>query len=201
MGGALAVPGNVAPHPGTSDGSAEWNAYWDPRSMGTIWNSSVPLVLVPLDATNHVPVTAELLYGFGPQAQKIYSNLAGSIWSSVMSWIMDSLGEAPYYAWDTLTAACYLTRGEQLCQIKEGVLTAACIAGESQGRTLLLRPEELLGDGAVAAAGGNSCSGCSAAAATAAAYDGCQSEARGTDVVTFVATHDFNMYVLKALDL
>ncbi len=44
------------------DGSAEWNAYWDPLALGPVWASRVPLVLVPLDATNQVPVTPELLY-------------------------------------------------------------------------------------------------------------------------------------------
>jgi purine nucleosidase len=52
MGGALRVPGNVRePH---TDGSAEWNAFWDPAALGGVWDSSVPLVLVPLDATNKV---------------------------------------------------------------------------------------------------------------------------------------------------
>jgi hypothetical protein len=52
MGGALRVKGNVyQPH---TDGSAEWNAYWDPAAMGVVWRSSVPLTLVPLDGTNKV---------------------------------------------------------------------------------------------------------------------------------------------------
>jgi purine nucleosidase len=52
MGGALKVHGNVyEPH---TDGSAEWNAYWDPAAMGVVWGSSVPLTLVPLDGTNKV---------------------------------------------------------------------------------------------------------------------------------------------------
>jgi inosine-uridine nucleoside N-ribohydrolase len=46
------VHGNVyEPH---TDGSAEWNAYWDPAAMGVVWGSSVPLTLVPLDGTNKV---------------------------------------------------------------------------------------------------------------------------------------------------
>lgn len=52
MGGALRVPGNV--YQNNSDGSAEWNAFWDPAALGVVWNSSVPLTLVPLDATNKV---------------------------------------------------------------------------------------------------------------------------------------------------
>lgn len=52
MGGALNVPGNV--YQANSDGSAEWNAFWDPAALGVVWNSSVPLTLVPLDGTNKV---------------------------------------------------------------------------------------------------------------------------------------------------
>lgn len=52
MGGALRVRGNVyQPH---TDGSAEWNAFWDPAALAVVWNSSVPLTLVPLDGTNKV---------------------------------------------------------------------------------------------------------------------------------------------------
>lgn len=52
MGGALRVHGNV--HQPGSDGSAEWNAYWDPAALASVWRSSVPLTLVPLDGTNKV---------------------------------------------------------------------------------------------------------------------------------------------------
>jgi inosine-uridine nucleoside N-ribohydrolase len=53
MGGALRVAGNVYGQP-SSDGSAEWNAFWDPPAVGVVFNSSVPLTLVPLDGTNKV---------------------------------------------------------------------------------------------------------------------------------------------------
>jgi purine nucleosidase len=61
MGGALRVPGNVyVPDlpSGTApvDGTAEWNAFWDPSALGVVWGSSVPLVITPLDATNQVEV-------------------------------------------------------------------------------------------------------------------------------------------------
>ena len=45
MGGALHVAGNV--YPGdmpygskTVDGSAEWNAFWDPVALGVVWGSA-----------------------------------------------------------------------------------------------------------------------------------------------------------------
>lgn len=52
MGGALRVKGNV--YEPRTDGSAEWNSYWDPAAAGVVWRSNVPLTLVPLDGTNKV---------------------------------------------------------------------------------------------------------------------------------------------------
>lgn len=130
MGGAINASGNVH-YPG-HDGSAEWNAFWDPAALGPVWESSVPLIIVPLDATNSVPVTPDLLYRFGPQAAYKYSVLAGTIWSRVVSWVYERPDE-PYYAWDTLTAACVMQ--PDLCHRVDNVEVYAVLAGESQGRT------------------------------------------------------------------
>ncbi len=50
MGGAVDVPGN------TFDGIAEWNIYIDPAAAAAVISSGVPITLIPLDATNDVPV-------------------------------------------------------------------------------------------------------------------------------------------------
>ncbi len=52
MGGALDVPGNVV-----KNGVAEWNVWVDPRAANLVLQSGPPITLVPLDATNKVPVT------------------------------------------------------------------------------------------------------------------------------------------------
>ncbi len=54
MGGAVDVPGS-----GVSDenNSAEWNIYLDPLAARLVFESGAPITLVPLDATNEVPVT------------------------------------------------------------------------------------------------------------------------------------------------
>jgi inosine-uridine nucleoside N-ribohydrolase len=56
MGGAVGVPGNIQqaelqnPH-------AEWNFYVDPHAANVVFRSGLPITLVPLDATNDVPVS------------------------------------------------------------------------------------------------------------------------------------------------
>jgi pyrimidine-specific ribonucleoside hydrolase len=55
MGGAVDVPGNA-----TSDGSpapAEWNFAADPAAAAAVLAAGIPITLVPIDATNDVPVT------------------------------------------------------------------------------------------------------------------------------------------------
>lgn len=65
MGGALDAPGNLEPHtlPDVeTSGRAEWNAYWDPFAVDWVFRrTSFPLVLVPLDLVDRVPVAEEFL--------------------------------------------------------------------------------------------------------------------------------------------
>ncbi|CAM9601445.1 unnamed protein product [Choristocarpus tenellus] len=61
-GGALNVPGNVFPKDAEgSDGSPEWNFFWDPPAAKRVWDSKLRLVLTPLDSTNEVPVSKDIL--------------------------------------------------------------------------------------------------------------------------------------------
>lgn len=52
MGGAVNVPGTVMDSP-----AAEWNIWIDPVAAEAVFESGVPITLVPLDATNDVPIT------------------------------------------------------------------------------------------------------------------------------------------------
>ena len=61
MGGALDVPGNVQPDGAGEPLAVEWNLYIDPEAAAQVVASGVPLTLVALDATNAVPVTADVL--------------------------------------------------------------------------------------------------------------------------------------------
>ncbi|MGL5796061.1 MAG: nucleoside hydrolase [Waterburya sp.] len=124
MGGALNVPGNVekayAPE---HDGSAEWNAYWDPMAVAQIWQTNIPLVVCPLDITNTVPVTSEFIRTLSKQRNYVLSDLAGLCYSLAIP--------QNYYCWDILATA-YLARPEyyRLRQCETQVIER----GSSQGR-------------------------------------------------------------------
>ena len=60
MGGAVWVPGNVQGK--DRDGSAEWNAYWDPHAVDQVLNHGPPIHICPLDCSQGAPLTSDLLY-------------------------------------------------------------------------------------------------------------------------------------------
>ncbi|RUR84613.1 nucleoside hydrolase [Chlorogloeopsis fritschii PCC 9212] len=128
MGGALNVPGNVEKNwePG-QDGSAEWNAYWDAISVARVWQSQIEIIMCPLDLTNNVPVTSEIVRKMGRQRHHPISDLAGQCYALVIP--------QDYYFWDVLATA-YLARPE-IYQLREWE-TEIITTGSSQGRTKIV---------------------------------------------------------------
>jgi inosine-uridine nucleoside N-ribohydrolase len=102
MGGAVDVPGNVEISGAGIDNSvAEWNIYIDPRAAAIVLQSGAPLTLVPLDATNHAPIT-----------RKFYDRLKDDRKSHEATFVFDVLTQyydfiqsGGYYFWDPLAAA------------------------------------------------------------------------------------------------
>lgn len=99
MGGALRVNGNVRDY--EHNGSAEWNAYWDPPSTYQLWQSDAPITLFSLDATDNVPVTMNFLHRLAKQRRYPLSDLAGQCWAITVGVI--PAYEYVYHMWDTLT--------------------------------------------------------------------------------------------------
>ena len=125
MGGALNVPGNVEKSlEAGQDGSAEWNVYWDPLAAARVWQTQIPMIMCPLDLTNNVPVTSELVYQIGKQRHYPLSDLAGQCYALAIP--------QDYYFWDVLATA-YLAHPE-FYQLREWE-TAIVTTGLSQGRT------------------------------------------------------------------
>lgn len=127
MGGALNVMGNVDPIlEGGQDRTAEWNVYWDPFGAERVWRTQIPLVLCPLDLTNHVPVTSDFLMQLGRQYKYPLSDFAGQCYALVV--------HQDYFFWDVLTTA-YLGHPE-FFTLKD-YETEIVTTGRSQGRTLV----------------------------------------------------------------
>ena len=124
MGGAVRVKGNVeqAGH----DGTAEWNFFNEPRAAAEVMAAGIPITLVPLDATNKVPVTRGFVERLRAQPSAA-SQLAAQSLDLVQQWV----ASGGYYFWDTLTAAVLLDRTVVRTEtLKVRVITSS----PSQGR-------------------------------------------------------------------
>lgn len=130
MGGALDVPGNVQHGGAPANTTAEWNLHVDPAAARAVLASGAPILLVPLDATNDVPLdaglAAQLAAGDAPLAR-------------VVARILDSMrplidaGEA--YAWDPLAAAALVEPG--LLETRTLALDVR-VQGREAGRTVVV---------------------------------------------------------------
>ncbi|MFM9126244.1 MAG: nucleoside hydrolase, partial [Solirubrobacterales bacterium] len=116
MGGAVDVPGNIRVHGFTDDSPntvAEWNLYIDPPAAKIVFDSSVPLEIVPLDATNKVPLTRSFIDRFQAGTTGADSRFIYRVFNHVST--DTSAGE--YFHWDPLAAAIADKPG--LCEVRE----------------------------------------------------------------------------------
>ena len=109
MGGAFDVDGNLmtAPDFAEPNRTAEWNYFVDPLAAKSVLTSELPITVIPLDATRHVPVTRAFIERF-PQATH---GPGARVVSEVLSLLKPHADEGTYFAWDCL-AAVYLTNPE-----------------------------------------------------------------------------------------
>jgi inosine-uridine nucleoside N-ribohydrolase len=94
MGGAVDAPGNAPDQP-----EAETNAWLDPAAARAVLRSGVAVTLVPLDATNQVPVTPFLARAL---ARYHYATPAATVASELVAATNMSAGGS--YHWDPLAA-------------------------------------------------------------------------------------------------
>ena len=129
MGGAVDVAGNVAIH--NHDNSAEWNVYWDPYAAKALFESGLPIKLIPLNATNCLPIDKQFLSRVAAQRQFSLSELAGQFWAATVTAIPTY--EFTYHLWDVLaTSALELDRDAIHYQMME---LEVCTNQPQQGRT------------------------------------------------------------------
>ena len=130
MGGAINVPGNVGPTLNIDNPHAEWNIYADPHAAKVVFGSAMPITLVPLDATQYVPITMEFYKHIKndrdtPVAEFIYRTLTQKENDIRQGW---------YYFWDPLAAG--IATEESLTDFQQLQLSVIEDEGPDSGRIL-----------------------------------------------------------------
>lgn len=99
MAGAVDVPGNVILEDVAAEDGLEWNVAADPSAFTAVFATAVPLSLVPLDATDDVPVTTELIAELATDTTAAGANLVHELFVRVPS----RVGEGQQL-WDEVAA-------------------------------------------------------------------------------------------------
>jgi len=128
MGGAVEVPGNLQGGAKTDNTTAEWNIYVDPLAAAQVVEAGVPVTFVPLDATNHAPLTMAFYkrlenYRTTPEAEFVYQAVTGQIGFA------ESSG---WYFWDPMAAVT--ASDESVVTIKDRVVRIVTDEGREFGR-------------------------------------------------------------------
>lgn len=108
MGGNVAVEGNIGnnPYPAIdhlNNSAAEWNIWTDIEAARIVFESDLEITLVPLDATNSVPISQNFVDRYKLAARESKS-LAGQFisWNYDLPFIKSWLEQERFYFWDTL---------------------------------------------------------------------------------------------------
>jgi inosine-uridine nucleoside N-ribohydrolase len=130
MGGAVEVAGNVGSSSSIENEVAEWNIYVDPRAAAKVFGSGAPMTLVPLDATNHVPLTMD----FYRRLERDRTTSVAEFVYRVLAAQEENVRSGRYYFWDPLAAA--IATEEGLGTYREIPLEVVEEEGAESGRTV-----------------------------------------------------------------
>ncbi len=122
MGGAIDVPGNVF------DSDAEWNLYIDTQASAAVIASGLPVTLVPLDATDDVPVPSGYPDMIADSPQTAAITYLGGLVST-----FPAVTSGLYYLWDELAASVAV--GETFSSFEETPI-AVVVGGSQDGQTV-----------------------------------------------------------------
>lgn len=102
MGGAIRVPGNLGDGGEfkTDNRKAEWNLFVDPYAASLVFASGARIRLVPLDATNRVPINSEFLRDL----RSVAHAPLGRFVTGILDRERALIDQGASYAWDPLAA-------------------------------------------------------------------------------------------------
>ncbi|WP_251517197.1 MULTISPECIES: nucleoside hydrolase [Staphylococcus] len=131
MGGTFLERGNVEEP--EHDGTAEWNAFWDPEAVKCVFDSDITIDMVALESTNQVPLTWDIRQMWARQRQFEGVDFLGISYALVPPLTHFQTNET-YFLWDVLTTA-YV--GQPQLVDKTQCYTTVIAEGPSQGRTMI----------------------------------------------------------------
>ncbi|ACT04495.1 nucleoside hydrolase [Paenibacillus sp. JDR-2] len=130
MGGTFNEQGNVQEP--EHDGTAEWNAFWDPEAVDRVWNSGIQIELVALESTNKVPLTVPVRNRWASLRKHAGLDFVGQCYAACPPLVFMETNST-YYLWDVLTTA--VVGDPSLVEMKT-VHSTVIARGPSQGRTV-----------------------------------------------------------------
>lgn len=122
MGGAVEVDGNAP------DDAAEWNYFIDPTAVDVVLRSGIPVTMVPLDATDDVPVTKAWFDELAAHRTTVAANAVHDLFAASRPF---DLG---FFFWDEFAAA--VAFDETVATFDERAIVVE-VAGSEQGQTRL----------------------------------------------------------------
>ena len=119
MGGAFDVAGNAP------NGTAEWNFAVDPAAVSVVLDSGAPVTMVPLDATDDVPVTREFFDLLETQQDTAAATAIYDLMNATKPF------DNGFFFWDEFTAALVFDDLSSISDMNVSVVTT----GNNAGRT------------------------------------------------------------------
>ena len=129
MGGTLDNRGNVAEP--EQDGTVEWNAYWDPQAVKTVWDSPLTIQMVGLESTHQVPLTPAVRQHWATLRKHPALDFIGQGYALVPP-LEHFETNSTYFLWDVLTTVASDTPS---IVTTKTVTTDVLTTGPGQGRT------------------------------------------------------------------
>ncbi|PTF01706.1 purine nucleosidase [Staphylococcus devriesei] len=131
MGGTFLEKGNVEEP--EHDGTAEWNAFWDPEAVKIVFDSALEIEMIALESTNQVPLTLDIRQMWADERQYIGVDFLGVSYAAVPP-LTHFVTNSTYFLWDVLTTA-YVGKPELVQSIQLNVDVES--DGPSQGRIFI----------------------------------------------------------------
>jgi len=130
MGGTFDGRGNVAEP--EQDGTVEWNAYWDPQAVKTVWDSDIAIQMVGLESTHQVPLTPAIRQHWAMLRQHPALDFIGQGYALVPP-LEHFETNSTYFLWDVLAT---VTSDTPAIVTTKDVTSDVLVSGPGAGRTI-----------------------------------------------------------------